>query len=120
MALGFDRCGNRGLSGRGEISDTGTEGFFNHRDVELHVHGVLFGGFMDDKEKPITDKKNFPGPEPEPASVPIVVVPIADLAYLDGRMDGYRKAMLDIMIWSVLLLIASAIVAKSRGFSSVL
>jgi hypothetical protein len=74
---------------------------------------------MNDKEKPITDKDNFPA-TPEPASVPIVVVPIADLAYLDGRMDGYRKAMLDIMIWSVLLLIASAIVAKSRGFSSVL
>lgn len=52
---------------------------------------------MDEKERPITDKDNFPK-----AESPDVYPVLASIAYADGCADGYRKAMLDIMIFSLI------------------
>lgn len=61
---------------------------------------------MDEKERPITDKENFPK---DSADVSMV---LPSIAYADGCADGYRKAMLDIMLWSLALLVVSMIVGQ--------
>lgn len=50
------------------------------------------------EEKPITDRDNFPGGKAEPIILP-------SIAYADGVADGYRKAMLDIMLWTLALIL---------------
>lgn len=54
---------------------------------------------MEEKEKPITDRENFP----EETVKASMVLP--SIAYSDGCADGYRKAMIDIMIWSLALIL---------------
>jgi hypothetical protein len=60
------------------------------------------------EEKPITDKDNFPKP-PDGEEMRTMFVPASALlpgaAYNEGCADGYRKAMLDIMIWSMALIL---------------
>jgi hypothetical protein len=83
LALGFDYRTYYRLHDRREISGAGSEGIFRCGDV------------MD--EKPITDKENFP---PEDSVKASMVLP--SIAYSDGCADGYRKAMIDIMVFSLL------------------
>ena len=55
---------------------------------------------MDDKkEKPITDKENFP---PESAQKPPIVIDMASIAYYDGLAEGYRKAVRDFLMFFIL------------------
>ena len=54
---------------------------------------------MDEKEKPITDKENFP---PESAQKPPIVIDMASIAYYDGLAEGYRKAVRDFLMFFIL------------------
>jgi hypothetical protein len=90
LALGFDYRTCHRLSRRREISGAGTEGLFHCGDVA-----------MEDKDQPITDKENFP-PSPEGERVYKFFAPIEQLAYRDGVIDGYRKAMLEIMLFTII------------------
>jgi len=54
-----------------------------------------------ENDKPITDKENFP-PSPEGEKVFKYFAPIEHLAYRDGFSEGYRKAMLDIMLFALI------------------
>ena len=56
---------------------------------------------MDEKEKPITDKENFPS-DSQPQKPPIVI-DMASIAYYDGLTEGYRKAVRDFLMFFVLL-----------------
>lgn len=62
---------------------------------------------MNDKEKPITDKENFP---PESALKPPIVLDMASIAYYDGLAEGYRKAARDFMLFALLFSIATIFV----------
>ena len=54
---------------------------------------------MDEKEKPITDKENFP---PESAQKPPIIIDMASIAYYDGLAEGYRKAVRDFLMFFIL------------------
>ena len=62
---------------------------------------------MDEKEKPITDKENFPQ---ESVQKPPIVIDMASIAYYDGLAEGYRKAARDFMMFALLFSIATLFV----------
>jgi hypothetical protein len=59
-------------------------------------------------EKPITDKDNFPTEKVET----IVLNPMLQMAYSDGCADGYRKAITDLIVWSIVGFIVTSIIAR--------
>lgn len=54
---------------------------------------------MGEKDKPITDKENFPS---ESAQKPPIVIDTASIAYYDGLAEGYRKAVRDFLAFFIL------------------
>jgi len=69
---------------------------------------------MDKDEQPITDKENFP-PEGGASLRVLSLDPMMHVAYYDGLSSGYRKAMLDVMLWASIVIV---MVVISRHFSA--
>jgi hypothetical protein len=89
LALGLNHRTCHCLFGGREISGARAEGFQHNRNVTM------------ENDKPITDKENFP---PKESTIEASMV-LPSIAYSDGCADGYRKAMLDIMMFALLMIL---------------
>jgi|HubBroStandDraft_5_1064220.scaffolds.fasta_scaffold02065_15 hypothetical protein len=61
-----------------------------------------------EERDPIIDEKNFPSEKRQPKITLIDATP--QIAYADGCADGYRKAIVDIMLWSLAIVVMGALV----------